>query len=166
MYLIQSEIGSTYGHGMPQPQTIVSLSRWNIPEQSKLIKSFGAQVKNWNWIPKPSILLPWPLSSDPWFIQCIYHYNQASKRFVEVYLVHILKKKKKKKKKMMPTNYSGRLSWEIRDFHIVWIPQVNFEYFPFIRIIGIADIKNVFNFFVCKIDSPAYCKCWTVEAFD
>ena len=30
-------------------------------------------------------LLPRPLSNDPRFIQCIYRYSHASKRFVEVY---------------------------------------------------------------------------------
>ena len=30
------------------------------------------------------ILLPQPLSNDPRFIQCIYRYSHASKRFVEV----------------------------------------------------------------------------------
>ena len=34
-----------------------------------------------------TILLPRPLSNDPRFIQCIYRYNHASKRFVEVYLL-------------------------------------------------------------------------------
>ena len=34
----------------------------------------------WNRI---SILLPQPLSNDPWFIQCIYSYGHASKGFVE-----------------------------------------------------------------------------------
>ena len=32
------------------------------------------------------ILLPRPLSNDPRFIQYIYRYSHASKRFVEVYL--------------------------------------------------------------------------------
>ena len=32
----------------------------------------------------PCILLPRPLSNDPRFIQCIYHFSHASKRFVEV----------------------------------------------------------------------------------
>ena len=31
------------------------------------------------------ILLPQPLSNDPRYIQCIYCYSHASKRFVEVY---------------------------------------------------------------------------------
>ena len=34
-----------------------------------------------------SILLPRPLRHDPRFIQCIYRYSHASKRFVEVYMV-------------------------------------------------------------------------------
>ena len=31
-----------------------------------------------------ALLLPRPLSNDPWFIGYIYRYSQASKRFVEV----------------------------------------------------------------------------------
>ena len=34
-----------------------------------------------------SILLLRPLSNDPRFIQCIYRYSHASKRFVEVFLI-------------------------------------------------------------------------------
>ena len=30
-------------------------------------------------------VVPWPLSNDPRFTQCIYRYSRASKRFVEVY---------------------------------------------------------------------------------
>ena len=36
------------------------------------------------WFKTSSILLLRPLSNDPRFIQCIYRYSHASKRFVEV----------------------------------------------------------------------------------
>ena len=34
-------------------------------------------------------VVPRPLSNDPRFIQCIYRYSRASKRFVEIYFVLI-----------------------------------------------------------------------------
>ena len=49
------------------------------------------------------VLVPRPLSNDPWYIQCIYCYSHASKRFVDVLLA--AKKETIKQKKRLVQVY-------------------------------------------------------------
>ena len=53
--------------------------------QFQIVKNHP-ENSNDTYLMRQSTVVPQPLSNDPRFTQCIYHYSRASKRFVEVYL--------------------------------------------------------------------------------